>query len=115
MFKFLRKKKGQSTLEYAVLMVIIVGALLSIQMYLKRGLQGRLKSATDDIGDQFSPGNTNALRTTITHSSTNQTFLNGVSRDQLSDADPETVDVSSSMNILNVEREFWGKEPPTTP
>ena len=108
MFKFLRKKKGQSTLEYAVLIMIIIGALLSIQFYIKRGLQGRLKSATDDIGDQFSPGNTNALRTTITNSSTNQTFINGVSRDTL--LGTETVDVTSSMNIINVDQEFWGKQ-----
>jgi len=108
MFKFLRKKKGQSTLEYAVLIMIIIGALLSIQFYIKRGLQGRLKSATDDIGDQFSPGNTNAMQTTITSSSTNQTFINGVSRDTL--LGTETVDVTSSMNIINVDQEFWGKQ-----
>lgn len=50
------QRKAQSTLEYAILVVIIIGVLLTIQVYVKRGLQGRLKSATDDIGDQYSLG-----------------------------------------------------------
>ena len=66
MFKNFNKKKGQSTLEYAVLIVIIIAALLAMNQYIKRGLQGRLKSATDDIGDQFSPGNTNVTKTITT-------------------------------------------------
>ena len=57
-----KRKKGQSTLEYAILIIIIIGALLSIQVYIKRGVQGRLKSAADDIGDQFSQGNTNVVK-----------------------------------------------------
>ncbi|MBI3314567.1 MAG: hypothetical protein HYZ86_01315 [Candidatus Omnitrophica bacterium] len=63
MLTYLNQKtlRGQSTLEYAVLVVIIIGALLSIQFYIKRGVQGRLKSAADDIGDQYSVGNTNVI------------------------------------------------------
>ena len=36
MLKYLNKKrqKGQSTLEYAILIIIIIGALLSIQVYI---------------------------------------------------------------------------------
>ena len=48
-----RRKKGQSTLEYAILIIIIIGALLSIQVYIKRGIQGRWKAAVDDLGEQF--------------------------------------------------------------
>lgn len=47
------KKRGQSTLEYALLIAIVVAALLAIRIYMKRGVQGRLRSATDDIGEQF--------------------------------------------------------------
>ncbi|MFA5260725.1 MAG: VWA domain-containing protein [Candidatus Omnitrophota bacterium] len=38
--------------------VMLIAALVSLQMYAKRSIQGRLRSATDDIGDQYSPGNT---------------------------------------------------------
>ena len=52
-------KKAQSTLEYAILIAVIIGALIGMQTYVKRGLQGRLKTAADDLGTQFEPGTTN--------------------------------------------------------
>ena len=112
MLKYLNKKrqKGQSTLEYAILIIIIIGALLSIQVYIKRGIQGRLKSAADDIGDQFSPGNMNSTKTTVTNSKSQDTFLVGVTKSVLL-GDEVTIDTLDSQ-ILNVEQEFWGKEPP---
>jgi hypothetical protein len=106
MFKFLRKIKGQSTLEYAVLIIIVIGALLTIQVYIKRGVQGRLKSATDDIGDQYSPGNTNIRRTVTVTSDTAETFLYGVSTSTLN-TDEVTTTLMNSV-IINAEQEFWG-------
>ncbi|VAX37515.1 hypothetical protein MNBD_UNCLBAC01-568 [hydrothermal vent metagenome] len=50
-----RKQKGQTVLEYAILLVIIMGAFLAISAYLKRGIQGRWKSAADNLGDQYDP------------------------------------------------------------
>jgi len=108
MFKYLIKKrqKGQSTLEYAILIIIIIGALLSIQVYIKRGVQGRLKSATDDIGDQFSPGNTNVVKTMTTTSVSRDTFAGGVTSSVLQ-ADEVTTDTMNS-TVMNVQQEFWG-------
>ena len=110
MFKYLNRKrlKGQSTVEYAILIIIIIGALLSIQVYIKRGVQGRLKSATDDIGDQFSVGNTNVLKEMTTSSVSIDTFLNGVTSSVLT-VNEITVDTLDS-NIMNIEQEFWGKQ-----
>jgi len=109
MFTYLnkRRQKGQSTLEYAILIIIIIGALLSIQVYIKRGIQGRLKSATDDIGDQFSPGNTNVLRTMTTTSQSKDTFKAGVTKSQLLKDEITNEDMNSF--VVNVEQEFWGK------
>jgi hypothetical protein len=108
MFKYLNRKrqKGQSTLEYAILIIIIIGALLSIQVYIKRGVQGRLKSATDDIGTQFSPGNTNVISKMITSSRSADTFLDGVTRSELL-GDETTTDLMNS-DIFNVNQEYWG-------
>ena len=50
-----RNKKGQGMLEYAVLIVIVIGALISIQQYMKRGFQGRFRTSIDDIGEQYDP------------------------------------------------------------
>jgi len=105
--KFLNKR-AQSTLEYAILIVIILAALLSIQVYLKRGIQGRFKSSTDDIGDQFSPGNTNYISRTTTSSKQRQTFSAGESTQAL--LEPETTDTEMTSSILNVEKENWGND-----
>jgi Flp pilus assembly pilin Flp len=59
-------RRGQSTLEYAVLIVVIIAALVAMQVYLKRGVQGRMRESTDQIGEQFSPGYTTSNRVTTT-------------------------------------------------
>ena len=112
MFKYLNEKrqKGQSTLEYAILIIIIIGALLSIQVYIKRGVQGRLKSATDDIGDQFSVGNTNVVKKVTVFSKSDDTFKAGVTKSVLKM--DETTKTTLDSNIINVEQEFWGKTAP---
>ena len=96
-------------MEYAILIIIIIGALLSIQVYIKRGLQGRLRSAADDIGDQFSPGNMNVVKTTSTTSNTTETFIKGVTNSVLRAA--ENTNTTMRQNVINVEQEFWGKSP----
>lgn len=106
MLKFLRKRKAQSTLEYAVLIIIVIGALLSIQTYIKRGVQGRLRQASDDIGDQYSVGNMNMVRTTVFHGRTNETYHQGIQNTIL--IGNETTDVTYNIEIINMEAEFWG-------
>lgn len=71
-----KNKKGQSTLEYAILIIIIIAALLSLNVYIKRGVAGRLRSATDDIGDQFSTG-ANYYKATISVANTYTNNLGG--------------------------------------
>ncbi len=57
----LRKmKKGQSTMEYAIILIIVIGALLASQQYFKRGIQGRWKASIDDLADQYDPQATNS-------------------------------------------------------
>jgi len=107
MFKFLKKRKAQSTMEYAILIIIIIGALLSIQVYIKRGVQGRLRSAADDIGEQFSVGNTNTAVRTLSFSHTNDTYTSGVTRSALVVED-ETSNTTVSTNLLIMNQESWG-------
>jgi len=51
----MRKRKGQTILEYTVILVVILGVMIAMRDYIKRGFQGRMKTATDDIGDQYDP------------------------------------------------------------
>ncbi|MFC1631562.1 hypothetical protein ACFL2I_03305 [Candidatus Omnitrophota bacterium] len=51
-------RKGQNTLEYVLLITAVVVGFLLVQHYLNRGLQGRVREASDNIGDQFDADNT---------------------------------------------------------
>ncbi len=106
-------------MEYAVLIIIVVGALLSIQMYIKRGVQGRLKSSSDDIGDQFSPGNTNYIKSTTVISNTQETFGTtgqGESVSKIIGVNGEQTKTVERSQIVNVDREYWGStQTKTTP
>lgn len=46
-----KHKKAQSTAEYVIVLALVVGAVVAMQTFVKRGLQGRLKDATNYTGD----------------------------------------------------------------
>lgn len=61
-----KKNKGQSAVEYTALIIILVGAFLAIQNYMKRGVQGRWKAHVDELGQQYDPRTANTtLRQTL--------------------------------------------------
>lgn len=47
MLRLLNNKKAQTTAEYAILIGLVVAALLAMQTYVKRGLNAKMKDATD--------------------------------------------------------------------
>lgn len=71
LFTYLNKK-GQATLEYGIIIAVLVAGLIAMQTYLKRAYQGKLRQAGDEIGEQFSPGYTLGTRNIITNLSTNE-------------------------------------------
>jgi Flp pilus assembly pilin Flp len=48
MLSYFRRRNGQSTAEYAILIGLIVAAAIAVQIYVKRGVQARFKDASDD-------------------------------------------------------------------
>lgn len=52
MLRLFRNKKAQTTAEYAILIGLVVAALVAMQTYVKRGLQGRMRDATDTFATQ---------------------------------------------------------------
>ncbi|MCK9431012.1 MAG: hypothetical protein M0R17_13635 [Candidatus Omnitrophica bacterium] len=64
---FYSRAKGQSTLEYVILLGFVVAALIAMGVYMKRGAQGRLRESTDQIGEQYDARNTTSEYTTVTH------------------------------------------------
>lgn len=43
-------KRAQTTAEYAILIALVVGAVVAMQVYVKRGIQGRVKDVVDHTG-----------------------------------------------------------------
>lgn len=50
-----RPLRAQTTLECVAVVVCVVAALLAMQIYFKRSVQGRLKDNADNIGKQYDP------------------------------------------------------------
>lgn len=47
MFSWLNSRRGQNTAEYAILIGVIVAAAIAMQVYIRRGMQARVKDAVD--------------------------------------------------------------------
>lgn len=94
---FIKHNRGQSTLEYALLIAAVVAGLVMMQIYLKRGVGGKLKGAADDIGEQFDPAAFNSQYNTATSTARRETVLNRVTRSQLTA--PETTTRSGSETV----------------
>lgn len=45
----MRRKKGQSVAEYAILITTIIAGIAMMQIYVKRGLQGKLADSSDQM------------------------------------------------------------------
>lgn len=62
----LRLKKGQTTLEVVMLIGFVIAALIAMNTYMKRGVQGRLRQSADQVGEQYEAGNTTSKYRTVT-------------------------------------------------
>jgi len=64
--KSMEKFNWQVAGKMFVVFFLVGAVFLSTQSYLKRGVQGRLRSAADDIGDQYTSGNTSVTKVVST-------------------------------------------------
>lgn len=105
------KKEGQTLLEYILVIICIVGALVAMQHYVKRAVQGRLRMAADQIGEQYEPKKLSGSRTTsidrdITVKITQESFpLNGTEgtallREEIIDKDEVTREGTETMGAF---------------
>lgn len=82
-----RKIKGQGSLEYALIIMCVIAALLAMQHYIKRGMQGRVRQNADEIGQQYEPGRVTGT-TTTTYNSTSSTVVETLSERELNEKYP---------------------------
>jgi hypothetical protein len=67
-------KKAQTTAEYAILIAIVVGALVGMQIYVRRGLQGRIRNVVDQGATLSTAGAGGASGYTATVNFTGEQF-----------------------------------------
>lgn len=108
-----RVRKAQSTLEYALLISVVVGGLLTMQNYLKRSVQGRLQSSADEIGEQYSPGLTerhDEMYSNLTSPMT-ETTTKGIGTQTVVNIGGMKQSQNSSRKIKSLDSEKWvGKD-----
>lgn len=73
----LKNKRGQSILEYVIIIVVVVGALIAINIYMKRGVEGKLRESTDQIGEQFDIADSQTDITRTRSGTSTQTVVGG--------------------------------------
>ena len=65
--------RGQSTIEYAAVIAIVSAALVSMAIYVKRGISGRLRESADSAGEQYHPTQTTSNLNYVVDSVTTST------------------------------------------
>ncbi len=100
----IKNKIGNSILEYAIIIGIVSLALTTMNIYIKRGIQGKLKDMTDNFIGREQIGEINP--TAITNSSStglsnaalnNELFIAGGSRLVLD----ETTDTTATSRVVD--------------
>ncbi|MDD4183386.1 MAG: hypothetical protein PHT53_06165 [Candidatus Omnitrophica bacterium] len=111
-------RHAQSTLEYALLISVVVGGLLTMQNYLKRSVQGRLQASGDEIGEQYSPGLTFKQDNMFSNLTANMTesTIKGYNTQTTVNIGGMKQTQNSTRQIKSLDQEKWiGKDKGTTP
>jgi hypothetical protein len=102
----LRSRKAQSTLEYAVLILVVVMGLIAMQVYMKKAVQGRMKESTDRLGRQFLPEGDYEFAWKEASSGTTETHEQ---REQ--GTGMITTNITAGETVSRDEHEEWGTPP----
>ena len=100
------KRRGQTTLEYVAAFVLIIGAIVAMVLYMKRGYMGKLRETSDEIGGGFTPLNTSSNYTRTTNGSqSDKRFDNGqtdtnITKMEADRTGSETVDALSGEKLF---------------
>jgi hypothetical protein len=95
------KNTAQSLIEYAILFSLIVAALFGMQIYLKRGIAGSMRSSADELGGGsfYSPGVMHSTTTIDTTTGTkSKSFVKDISPDYKESVTETTLTSSRTTN-----------------
>lgn len=101
----MKYNRGQGHIEYFLLIAVIVGALLAMQVYVKRGMQGRARGYAQQLSAEvgYSPGATRS----------DSVLTKSVSENTASYAQPDPADPDNNRYItetsaqLNQQNSRW--------
>ncbi len=98
----LLNRKGQSAVEYAVIIAVVIAVLIGINIYIKRGLMGRFRSYGDQAGSQFSFANgTTNVTENITSSRLETTTSKGLINTNFTNDHQNRNETSNLSNVGN--------------
>lgn len=71
---FFKNVFGQTLLEFVILFIVVIAALLTMKNYMQRGIQGKWRETVDGLGSQYDPAG-NVTKTSIMQTNA-QTIIN---------------------------------------
>jgi Flp pilus assembly pilin Flp len=103
-------RRAQTAVEYAILACIIIGALIGMQMYIKRGIQGKIKAGAEQVGSvSYSPGATIAdstiNRTVNEEDTTYELVVNGETYSVYESSANTLQNTNRNENVLGIDSE----------
>jgi len=101
------RRAGQGITEYVCLVAIVAAALLATMIYCKRGIAGRLRTAADSLGEQYSPRHTRTdprtpVTLTVTGTTTTAANLQQQTVDLDKDGQPDDLDGDGAADQVSV-------------
>ena len=102
----IKERRAMSTIEFSLLTVVVILAIIAMQAHFKRGIEGGWRRQIDQVAAQFSSDYENI--TTVIIESTNQTEAqsNGITEVtmfqdiiRITDEEIEPLDVESQIRI----------------
>lgn len=76
----MRKQTAQSTIEFALFVLVVVAGLLAMSVYIKRAMQGNIRGTSGSLGEQYDPQHTTS-DITVTRSGSSTTFSDQIQED----------------------------------
>jgi len=100
-----KNKKAQSVLEYALLFTVFVTALLAMQMFLKRSMQGKFREIANELSPQhYAAGHTTTGPEGIITKSQSETISKTeteVAKGNNPDGSEDRIKTTSTTEIIN--------------
>ena len=102
-------ERGQSTLEYALIIAVVIAGLLVMQHYVKRGFAGRVKGSADDLGEQYDPVAYSGSFTVSQSSRTQRETAGGVSTTTHLDDQENTREGEESLDAWGEDEDIYSR------